>query len=176
MKFFKIIYYFFITCLGLIALLLIFSSFPIPGNFKVMTVLSGSMEPAIKMGSIVIIKPVKDYKIGDVVTFNSDSENKIFITHRIYDTEVIGDEVYYITKGDANKTPDERKISKKEIIGKVLFSVPYLGFLAEFSKKPIGFLLLIIVPAMIIICEEVKNIITEMKKMKGKKEMILNKK
>ena len=175
MRFFKIGYYFFIISLGLIALLLIFSIFPIPGNFKVMTVLSGSMEPAIKTGSIVVIKPEKNYKIGDIITFNSNG-SRLPITHRIYDAKVIKNEVYYITKGDANKTPDDRKISKKEIIGKVLFSVPYLGFLIEFSKKPIGFLLLIIVPAMIIIYEEIKNIITEMKKMKEKKEMILNKK
>ena len=171
MKFFKIIYYFFITFLGLITLFLIFSIFPFPGNFKVMTVLSGSMEPAIKTGSVVIVKPEKNYKIGDIITFYS--EGRLPITHRIYDAKIIKGEVYYITKGDANKTPDDRKISKKGIIGKVLFSVPYLGFLIEFTKKPVGFLFLIIVPAMIIICEEIRNIITEMKRLKGKKGIIL---
>jgi len=111
MRFFKIGYYLFIISLGSIALLLIFSTFPIPGNFKVMTVLSGSMEPAIKTGSIVVIKPEKNYKIGDIITFYSN-ESSLSITHRIYDAKIIKNEVYYITKGDANKTPYDRKISK----------------------------------------------------------------
>ena len=147
--------------------MLIVSTFPIPGNFKVMSVLSGSMEPAIKMGSIVVVKPERDYKIGDVITFTF-RKNEIPITHRIYNTEVVDGEIYYITKGDANKAPDEKRVSKKQVVGKVLFSLPYLGFLAEFSRKPVGFLLLIVIPAVIIVYDETRKIIEEVKKRKKK--------
>ena len=71
MKFFKTIYYIFIAFIATIALLLIISVLPITGNYKVMTVLSGSMEPTIKMGSIVVVKPQENYKIGDIITFTS---------------------------------------------------------------------------------------------------------
>ncbi len=163
---FKIFYYIFLTFLGIIAVLLIFSTFKIPGNFKVMTVLSGSMEPAIKMGSVVIIKPADNYKIGDIITFGPYSKKKPPTTHRIYDIEVVEGKPFYITKGDANNAPDERRVSKKDVIGKVLFSVPYLGYAVETARKPIGFVLLIVVPAVIIVYDEIRKIVEEVKKRK----------
>jgi len=75
-KIFKIIYYIVIAFIGMIAILLVVSVFPITGNFKVMIVQSGSIQSEIKMGSIVAVKPAHstgsgqaDYKIGDVITF-----------------------------------------------------------------------------------------------------------
>jgi signal peptidase I len=166
MKPLNIIYYIFIASIIIIAGLLIISAFPITGNIKFMVVQSGSMEPAIKMGGIVMVKPVEDYKIGDVVSFGEITRTKSPTTHRIYDIKVVEGEVSYITKGDANNTPDMREIPKREIIGKVLFFVPYLGFAVEFAKKPIGFALIILIPAAIIIGDEVKKIYGEVKKKK----------
>ena len=166
MKIFKIIYAIFVAFIILIALLLIFSVLPITGNYKVMTVISGSMAPAIKMGSVVIVKPVDEYKIGDVITFGPYSRTKAPTTHRIYDIKVTGGEPIYITKGDVNNAPDTREITKKDVLGKVLFSVPYVGYAVDFAKKPVGFALIIIVPAAIIIGDEIKKIINEIKKKK----------
>lgn len=166
----------------MVAVLLIFSVLPInrlPGgqalNFKVMTVISGSMAPAIKMGSVVIVKPVPstgsgqaDYKIGDVITFGPYSKTKAPTSHRIYDIKVVDGQPVYITKGDANNAPDAREIKKSDILGKVLFSVPYVGYAVDFAKKPLGFTLIIIVPAAIIIIDEIRNIVHEINKNKGK--------
>jgi len=173
MKSLKIIYYIVIAFIVLVAILLIFSAFPIPGNYKVLVVKSGSMEPSIHTGSIVTVKPPStgsgqaDYKIGDVITFGPYSKTKAPTTHRIYDMKVVGGEPIYITKGDANNAPDTREIKKEDIVGKVLFSVPYLGYAVDFAKKPIGFALLIIVPAAIIIYDEIRKIFGEIKKKKN---------
>ncbi len=169
MKIFKVIYYIFIGAIALIAILLIVSAFPITGNYKVLTVLSGSMEPKLKTGSIVVVKPAADYKIGDVITFGPMSKTKAPITHRIYEIKVEGSEPIYITKGDVNDAPDTREISKKEIIGKVLFTVPYLGYAIETAKKPYGFMALIILPAILIISDQAKAIVGEIKKMRAAK-------
>ena len=134
-----------------------------------MIVQSGSMQPEIKMGSIVAVRPADDYKIGDVITFQV-AKNKEPITHRIYDIKVVGGEPKYITKGDANNAPDQREISQREIIGKVLFDIPYLGYVIDFAQKPIGFSLIIIVPALVIIFDEAKKIYEEIKKKKAKEE------
>ena len=77
----------------------------------------------------------------------------------------------YITKGDANNAPDQEEITKREIIGKVLFSVPYLGYAVDFAKKPLGFSLIIIIPASIIIFDEIKKIFGEIKKKKENKNV-----
>jgi len=171
MKIFKVIYYIVIAFIVLIALLLIVSVLPITGNYKIMTVISGSMAPEIKMGSVVIVKPVDEYKIGDVITFGPYSRTKAPTSHRIYDIKVEGGEAVYITKGDANNAPDAREISKRDVLGKVLFSVPYVGFAVDFAKKPMGFALIIIVPAAIIIIDEIKKIYGEIRK---KKEPAIN--
>lgn len=169
MKSLNIIYYIFIALIVIIAGLLIISVFPITGNIKFLTVQSGSMEPAIKMGSVVMIKPMDDYKIGDVITFGQITRTKSPTTHRIYDIKVVEGEISYITKGDANNAPDMKEISKREIIGKVLFSVPYVGYAVDFAKKPLGFALVILVPAAVIVSDEVKKIYEEVKKKKTDK-------
>lgn len=170
MKISKIIYYIFIVFIAVIAVLLIVSVFPIPGNYKILVVQSGSMEPEIKMGGAAIVKPATDYKIGDVITFGPMSKTRAPTTHRIYDIRIneFG-EPRYITKGDANNAPDQREIQKGEIIGKVLFSVPYAGYVVAFARKPLGFMLIIIVPAAIIIFDEVKKIWKEASRLKKEK-------
>jgi len=167
MSILKVFYYIITSFIALVAFLLITSVLPITGNYKVMVVQSGSMAPAIKMGSVVAVKPAEDYKIGDIITFGPYSRTKSPTTHRIYDIKVVNGQPRYITKGDANNAPDTREVAKKEIIGKVLFSVPYLGYAVAFAKKPLGFALIIIVPAAVIISDEVKKIYNEIKKKKN---------
>lgn len=162
-KVLKTIYYVFLGAIALIAVLLIVSSFPIPGNIKFLTVLSGSMAPEIKMGSVVLVKQASDYKIGDIITFGEISKIKTPTTHRIYEIKVQGSQPVYITKGDANNAPDIREITKKDILGKVLLSVPYLGYAVDAAKKPFGFALIIIVPAVLIIFGEIKKIYEEVR-------------
>lgn len=120
---------------------------------KIYVVTSGSMEPAIKTGSIVGVVPQPDYAQGDVVTYRSSP--KTTTTHRIV---VKGDNIFYIA-GDANKTFDTAHPTNSDIVGKVFFTIPYIGFLIGYSKTPQGFILLAIVPATIIIYEELKSVV-----------------
>lgn len=163
--FFKVVYYIFLGIIAAIALLLIISVLPITGNIKFMIVQSGSMEPAIKTGSIVMTKPASEYKVGDVITFGPYSRTKAPTTHRIY--EIQGGT--YITKGDKNNAPDTKPVTKREIIGKVVFDVPYLGYVINFVRQPLGFVLVLVFPAGIIISDEIKKIVKEIKRVKQRK-------
>ena len=169
MKILKVIYSIFVAFIVVVAVLLIVSVLPIKGNYKVLTVISGSMEPKIGIGSVVAVKPEQDYKIGDVITFGPYSKTKTPTTHRIFDIKVVDGQPVYITKGDVNNAPDAKEIQKKDIIGKVLFSVPFAGYAVDFARKPIGFALIIIVPALLIIADELKKIYNEVKKSKKEK-------
>ena len=161
----KIFYYIIIGIMALIAVLLIVSAFPITGNYKVMMVLSGSMEPAIGKGSVVVVRPSDDYKIGEVITFKfKNSEEST--THRIEEIRIVGGKPVYVTKGDVNNAPDTREVLQEDIIGKVLFDIPYIGYVIDFAKRPVGFMILIIVPALVIIFDEAKKIYNEIKKKK----------
>ncbi len=168
-KAFKIIYYLFFTLVTFVALLLLLSIFPIKDNFQVKIVLSGSMEPAIHTGSIVVIKPEENYKEGDVITFGKDTKKDIPTTHRIVKIRAVEGKLLFTTKGDANDSGDSTEIRKNQIIGKVLFSVPYIGYILDTAKKPIGFAILVGVPVLVIVYDEVKKIYKEVKKMRAKK-------
>ncbi len=167
---FKTIYYIVFMFIVLIAVLLIVSVLPITGNIKFLTVLSGSMEPTIKTGSIVLVKPINDYKIGDIITFNSTNKTMPPTTHRIAEIKVTGGQPIYITKGDANNSVDSREIKKSEIVGKTIIRVPYLGYVIDFVKKPIGFVLIIIIPAVVIVNDEIRKIWKEIIRLRNKKK------
>lgn len=162
----KIIYYIILGAIIFVALLLIISVFPITGNIKTMEVLSGSMEPAIHTGSVIVVKPVSAYKVGDVISFGPNTKTQVSTTHRIAEMKVVSGEMVYKTKGDANNSEDTKEVFAKDIIGKVYFSIPYLGFIIDFVKKPIGLMLVIVIPAVIIVYDEIQKIIREIARMK----------
>lgn len=158
MKPIAIIYNLGVVLLVALAVLLVVARLPIPGNYKVFTVLSGSMDPAMKMGAVAVVKPMNDYNVGDIITFGEISKTKTPTTHRIYDIKLIDGAPFYITKGDANAAPDGREIAKSEVQGKVLFSIPYLGYALNFVRQPLGFLLIIVLPASLIVLSELVKI------------------
>jgi len=166
----KVIYYIFIVCVAVLAVLLIFSTFPMAGNHQLLTVLSGSMEPEIKLGSTVLVKPADEYKVGDVVTFRNPKTPDQTTTHRIFEIRKEDEIEAYVTKGDANDAPDTREVLKENIVGKVLFALPYLGYAVNAAKKPAGFVILIIIPATMIIYSEAMNIKEEVVKIWQKKK------
>ncbi len=142
--------------------------FPDGKHIEVKIVKSGSMEPAIKTGGIVTIRPVAEYRVGDVITFTSDGAD-IPTTHRIIGTEFLDGVTQFVTKGDANEERDTELVLPHMIVGKVLFSVPYLGFILDFARQPIGFSLLVGIPAFLIIFDEVDKIVREMRERRKKK-------
>lgn len=157
-------YYACAAFIAAVSLLLIATSVPIPGNFKALSVLSGSMEPSIHTGSVVVIKPAAEYKIGDVITFGKISKTRVPTTHRIVGINIDNGRAVYTTKGDANNAADTREVLKSEIAGKELFTVPYLGFALDFVKKPLGFLIVVILPAVLIVSDELRKIWAELAK------------
>lgn len=170
---FNTAYYVFISCIVLIALLLLATIVPIPGNIKAKIVKSGSMEPTIKTGDLVLIIPSNSYEVGDIITFGPDTKTQIPTTHRIVSVNGDGPFRIFETKGDANNAPDPTGTRLSEVSGKVFMSIPYLGFLLDFAKKPIGFILLIGVPSMFIIIDEIMKVFREIVLIKRKKNAAL---
>ena len=110
-------------------------------GLDVYTVLSGSMEPTYHTGALIYVKEVDPYelKVGDVITFMLDEDT--VATHRI--VEVIPDEtdstvVRFRTKGDANDTEDGSLVHYKNVIGTPIFSIPKLGYVANYIQNPPG--------------------------------------
>jgi signal peptidase len=110
-------------------------------GMQVFTVLSGSMEPTYHAGSLIYVKEVDPFRLeaNDVITFMLD-ENTV-ATHRI--VEVVPDEedptvVRFRTKGDANDAVDGGLVHYKNVIGSPVFTIPKLGYVANYIQNPPG--------------------------------------
>ena len=143
------------------------------GN-RALIVRSGSMKPAIGVGDLVVVRaseniasPVKSkipkYKVGEIVAFKSGES---IVTHRIADVKVEGGKVFYETKGDANKTSDKGFVKEENILGAEFVSVPKVGKIISFTKSNMGFPLLVIFPASLVIILESFSIFRELRKQK----------
>lgn len=131
-------YAFMVTACALLAfiilvdLLLLLS--PVNPWFDAAVVISGSMEPTIMTGSIIIITEEEEYQVGEIIAFIDPLVGKN--THRIIAVEEREGVTYYVTKGDAAENQDAFMVTKERVTGKVrlIFSrlgyVAYIGFAA----------------------------------------------
>jgi signal peptidase len=114
---------------ALAIILLAFSGLSLGGVVKARIVLTGSMEPAISTGDIIITTPIdrKEPKIGDVIAYQAkrfNGENVAVFSHRIISGDI---QSGFVVKGDSNKTPDNQKPAAPDILGVVIFVIPFLG-------------------------------------------------
>ncbi len=140
-----------------------FSLVEAPGGLRVFVVQSGSMVPSIKTGSLALTKVQGGYQEGEIVTFLAKphtkmAENGETVMHRIVAKGEQDGVVAYTTKGDANKGDDPNPVLQKHVLGKVLFTLPYAGYVVAFARTLPGFLFLIVLPAAFVIGSEVLNI------------------
>ena len=119
-------------------------------GYNLYTVLSGSMEPALHTGSIVLVKPVSadTLAVNDVVTFKG-SDGSQLVTHRIV-AVTPGEPLAFTTRGDANDANDQQPLLASAVVGKVIKTIPYVGFAMNFIRSKIGLLVLVILPGALI--------------------------
>lgn len=140
---------------------LIASKSEVIASIRSFVVLTGSMQPTIPVGSVVYTQKFSNYQFGDVISFK---RKDITVTHRVVAVEKNNNDVFYKTKGDANKSLDTDLVPKDKVIGRKIFQIPHIGNLVLFLKTLPGFLLLVALPAIIFIGFEFGNIKHEIEK------------
>lgn len=134
--------------------------------FSVYTIVSPSMVPTINVYDIIINKTVNkptDIQKEDIITFTSTGvlSNGLTVTHRVQDitTNKETNEYEYITKGDNNLIADDAPAKYSNLIGKVILRFPGLGRVQAFVGSKLGWLVVVIIPALIIIIQDVLKLI-----------------
>jgi signal peptidase len=142
--------------LGIAALL------TVPGAFGLhpFTVLSGSMEPTIHTGDIVVVDKISplDTRVGDVVTFRSPEDPAKLITHRMISMRVRGETVFVVTRGDANTGVERWSVPTNGTIGRAEYRIPKLGYAANRVGSRFGRLAFLVVPALLLALVELCRI------------------
>ena len=107
-------------------------------GLKLYTVLSPSMEPTYRVGSVIYVKPVDPLTIeeGQAITFRLDGST--VATHRVIEVVRDSDNVQFRTKGDANTSADGAPVESASVIGVPVFNVPYLGYVVNYIQHPPG--------------------------------------
>ena len=108
---------------------------PMPFGVGATVVLTGSMEPALSAGDLLIVSKAEDYALRDIVVFQ---DGRIPVVHRII--RIDGEEI--VTQGDANNTEDD-PINREQIKGRVVMAIPLVGHVINLIKTPIGTLVII---------------------------------
>lgn len=152
---------------ALLLAVIVWFTLPLVLKWQPQVVLTGSMEPTLPLGSVVFVAPraPEEVQVGDVLTFRHPERPKRLATHRV--TQVLTREdgsLAFKTLGDANEVEDPWQVPGENVIGTVVYYVPYMGYVTERVRTREGFLVIIGVPASIVILGEVRNIVRELRR------------
>ena len=119
-------------------------------GLRPMCVLSGSMEPTYHTGSLIYVKPSapEDVQVGDAITFVLNEDLDV-VTHRVISIDAENEHFY--TQGDANDAPDGAPVYFKNLIGRPVFTIPYLGYVSHWVSNPPGMYLAIAIAIVLIV-------------------------
>lgn len=133
---------------------------------------SNSMTPAFSNGSLLFVQPLdpQKYAAGDIITFQSAAGGGELITHRVVSVHTGGKSLSFTTRGDANEINDPIPVPAQNIIGKVQFYLPAVGYLISFAGTWTGLLSMIIIPATMLIIFELRSLFKITAQAKKKKE------
>jgi len=155
------------------SVVLLASFLPALIGLKAMVVTSGSMEPAIRMGDALLIRPLSAGSVvntGDVITYQND-HNDGMTTHRVKAVKDIQGETYYQTQGDANASPDPDLTAAQSVYGRVVIALPKLGYFLYFATTPWGKLLLVAVPLLILMSKELSSVARDFRRPRTSEEI-----
>jgi signal peptidase len=127
----------------------------LPG-YGLYLVRSESMTGTVNMGDLIITGPVNgdEVKEGQIITFEWNNQ---LVTHRVYSISETG----ISTKGDAVEDPDPWTVKPADIKGTYLFKIPYVGYFTRFVQTKVGWIITIIVPALVLVGWLAKDIVKE---------------
>ncbi len=168
--------------LGLLFLLVILLVL-LPAVFasRLAVVYSGSMEPVMPVGTVAVMQTVDptEIKVGDIIAFTQpESTSNVTVSHRVI--EVLStDTLSFQTKGDANEDPDPFTVPASNVLARVTFNVPNLGYIlsftARYTKGRLGFGLFIALPTILIIGTAIRdmNLMTNPRKRRARQRQKL---
>lgn len=165
----KVLKYFFITAFVLFILMVCLQRFSNNRisilNFRLFTVISGSMEPKYKIGDVLVAVETepKDIKVGDAISYlgaRNNFKDKV-ITHEVIKIERDKNGKYYFhAKGLANAIEDPI-VMEDQLYGVVKYKVKTLSFIYKIVGTPLGFFFFVVVPILYIIGSELMSSLLE---------------
>ena len=138
---------------------------PSIGGYSFMRTLTGSMEPAIPVHSLVVVQETDpaDLAVGDIITFRSTNQalEGSLNTHRITQIDETGGQLTFHTKGDANAVEDTELVASGNVVGRVVFVSAWVGVVASLLSNPLLFFPLIVLPLVVLLAIEIAKMVKQ---------------
>ena len=138
---------------------------PSIGGYSFMRTLTGSMEPAIPVHSLVVVQETDpaDLAVGDIITFRSTNQalEGSLNTHRITQIDETGGQLAFHTKGDANAVEDTELVASGNVVGRVVFVSVWIGVVASLLSNPLLFFPLIVLPLVVLLAIEIAKMVKQ---------------
>jgi signal peptidase I len=125
---------------ALVLSLLAATALVLTSPYRLYVVKTGSMTPTIPAASVVVVNPHQLPRPNQIATFQHKGN---VVTHRFLRTNRNGT---LVTKGHANRTPDQWKLTRANLVGTVKYHLPLVGWLLIYLRQPTGFLSLLLLP------------------------------
>lgn len=149
--------------------------------YPLQTPISNSMYPTLKVGDLLIVQGGlngvdvhADPKNGDIIVFRHPYSPGEFVVHRAIEKYVKDNVWYFRTKGDHNLYPDSWVISERDLIGKVVFIIPYLGYIKIYLGNEIGISIIVVLLIVFVIFENLDLLKRRDEKNRGDGKLKLN--
>ena len=138
-------------------------------DLKFFTVVGGSMEPTIPLGAVVAIRPVdaNDIKVNDIIMYGGpqSSSRSASVVHRVIAVEATAEgEPTFVTRGDSNGSEDYLMVAAEDVVGRVWFHIPYLGYVRGYGQTQPLFLAMIGLPAMALTGMEIAGLVRHVRR------------
>ena len=148
------------TATGLAAGVALAMLVPLTFHARPLTVMSGSMEPTIHTGDVIVARqiPPADARRGDVVSFSDPERGGLLVTHRVRSISRKGERFTFVTKGDANNSSERWRVDATDHIGRTMFRLPALGRALAFAHTRTGIVLLVMLPLLLMGALEIASI------------------
>ena len=158
-------------------ILIAFIALPIPFGGKWIMVLSGSMTPTMLVGGMVLMMPAHPASIqeGDIISLNPPGYPDVVVAHRVIEV-IEGASPSFRTMGDANEEEDQYITTAENVVGDIRMHIPLLGYIleevGEFGQTPLGMVLLMGVPSLLVVAGETRNILSARDPRKRRQKII----
>lgn len=138
--------------LGLLFGSLLAAAGPLALGDRSFTMRSGSMTPAIDTGDVVVTEPISPLaaRVGDIVTFRDPEGSGKLFSHRVQAIRPAGDVVHFVTRGDANTATERWTVPADGSLGKVVYTVPKIGYALVWTDTVPARIALIAIPALLL--------------------------
>jgi signal peptidase len=137
---------------GMIVALVLAAAVPTVFGGRSFSVMSGSMEPNISTGDLIVTLPIAPGAAasGDVITFTDPTRPERLLTHRVASSARAGEDFRFVTKGDANDTVERWSVPADGRLGRVVLRLPKLGYVMTYASHPTARIALISLPALLL--------------------------